>query len=79
LLNGGGLHQRPEVPVDRQLLGVDRLQKATQKHRRSDDILASLSELWGIVPLVNDVALDLAGVTLGAIHRVMHAWRSVLR
>ena len=50
LLNGDGFHQRLEVPVDRLLLGVDRLWKATQKHHRSGDVLASPSELWGIVP-----------------------------
>jgi len=79
LLNGGGFHQRPEVPVDRLLLGVDRLGKTAQKHRRSGDVLASLSELWGIVSSIHDVALDLTGVTTGAAHRVTRAWRSVLR
>ena len=66
LLNGGGFYQHPEVPVDRPLLGVDGLGNAAQKHCRSSNVLASPSELWGIVPLVHDVASDLAGATLGA-------------
>ena len=63
LLNGGGFHQRPEVSVDRLFLGVNRIGKATQKHRRRGNVLASPSELWGIVPLVGDVALNLASTT----------------
>jgi len=51
LLNSGGLHQRPEVSVGCLLLGVGRLGEATQKHRRSNDVLASSSELRGVVPL----------------------------
>ena len=78
LLNGGGFHQRPEVLVDRPLLGVDGLGNTTQKHCRSGDVLASLSELWGVVPLVHDVALDLAGVTPGAARRVTRLGRNVL-
>jgi len=45
--------------------------KAAQKHRRSSDVLASLSKLWGIVPLVDDVVLNLAGATPGAVGRSM--------
>ena len=78
LLNGGGFHQRLEVPVDRLLLGVDKLWKAAQKHRHSGDVLASLSELWGIIPPVHDIALDLAGVTPGAAHRVTFTGCNVL-
>ena len=52
LLNGGGFHQCPEVPVDRLCLGVFRLGKAMQKHCRSGDVLASPSELWGSFPLL---------------------------
>ena len=62
LLNGGGFHQRPEVPVDRLLLGVDRLRKATQKHRRSGNVLASPGELWGIISSIHEVALGYARV-----------------
>ena len=79
LLNGGGFHQCSEVPADCLLLGVVRLGKATQKHRHRGDVLTSLSELWGIISSVHDVALDLAGVTPGAASRVMRTWRSVLR
>ena len=61
------------------LLWVDRLGKATQKHPYRGDVLASPSELWGIVPPVDDVALNLAGVTLGVTRRVTRVWRSVLR
>ena len=60
LLSGGGFHQRLEVPVNRLLLEVDGLCKAAQKHRRSGDVMASPSELWGIIPPIHDVALDLA-------------------
>ena len=78
LLNGGGFDQRPEVPVDCPLLGVDGLRNAVQKHCRSGDVLASPSELWGIIPLVHDVMLDLAGVTLGAARRVTRMERNML-
>ena len=64
--------------MDRLLLGVDRLWKAAQKHHCSGDVLASSGELWGIIPPILDVALDLAGATPGTAHRVTHAWRSVL-
>ena len=63
LLNGDDFYQHPEVPVDRLLLGVDGLRNTAQKHCRGSDVLASLSELWGIVPLIHDVVLDLAGAT----------------
>ena len=64
--------------MDRPLLGVDRPGNAAQKHRRHGDVLASPSELWGIVPPVDDVALNLAGATPGAACRVMRTGRSVL-
>ena len=64
--------------MDRLFLGVVRLGKAAQKHCRSIDVLVSLSELWGIVPPVHDVALDLAGATPGAAHRFMCAGRSMV-
>jgi len=59
--------------------GVDGLWNAAQKHRRNGDVLANSSELWGIIPPVDDVALDLAGVTPGAARRVMRMGRSVVR
>ena len=61
--------------MDRLLLWVDRLRSIAC----SDNVLASPNELWGIVPFVHDVALDLAGVTPGVAHRVTRLWRSVLR
>ena len=79
MLNDGGFHQHPEVLVDRLLVGVDRLREATQKHCYSGNVLASPSELWGIVLPIHDVALHLVGATLGAARRVSRAWRSVLR
>ena len=79
LLNGGGFHQSPKIPVDRLLLGVDRFWKAAQKHCRSGDVLASLSKVWGIVPPVHDVALDLAGATPGAARWVTRMGCGVLR
>ena len=66
MLNGDSFHQCPELPVDRLFLGVVRLGKAAQKHGHGGDVLASPSELWGIVPPIHDVALDLVGVTTGA-------------
>ena len=78
LLNGGGFYQCLEVPVDRPLLGVDGLRNAMQKHCHSGNVLASPSELWGIVPLVHDVVLDLAGATPGATHRAMRMGCNVL-
>ena len=69
-MNGGGFHQCSEVLVDRLFLGVIRLEKATQKHCRDDDVLVGPSELWGVVPPVHDVALDLEGVTPSIAHRV---------
>ena len=71
-------HQRTKVSVDRRLLGVDELGNATQKHCHSSDVLASPSELWGIIPLIHDVILDLAGATPGAAHRVMRMGHNVL-
>lgn len=55
LLNGGCLHQRPEVPVDRLLLGVGRLGEAAQKHLRGSDVPADPTKLRGIVPSSQDV------------------------
>ena len=52
--------------MDRLLLGVNGLGNTAQKHCHSGDVLASPSELWGVVPLVHDVTLDLAGMTSGA-------------
>ena len=77
-MNGDGFYQRPEVLVDRSLLGVDELRNAMSKHCRSGDVLASPSKLWGVVPLVHDVMLDLAGVTSNAACRVMRMGRNVL-
>ena len=65
--------------MDHLFLGVVWLGKAAQKHCRGDDVLASPSELWGIVPPVHDVALDLASATPGAAHWVMRTGRSVVR
>ena len=72
--------------MDRPLLGVDGLENAAQKHCRSGDVLASLSELWGVIPLVLDVTLDLAGAARRVTrmgHNVLHRacrrrWRPVL-
>jgi len=64
--------------VDHLFLGVVRLRKTAQKHCRSGDVLASLSELWGVIPFIHDVALDLAGVTPGATHQVTRMGRNVL-
>ena len=65
--------------MDRLFLWVDSLGKAVQEHHRHGDVLASLSELWGIVSPVDDVALNLAGVTPGATHRVTRMGRIVVR
>ena len=77
-MNSDSFHQHPKVLVDRPLLGVDRLGNTTQKHCRSGDVLVGLSKLWGIIPLIHDVTLDLAGVTLGVAHRVTFMGHNVL-
>ena len=64
--------------MDRLFLWVDGLEKAVQKHHCRGDVLDSPSELWGIVPPIDDVALDLAGVTLGAARWVPRMGSSVL-
>ena len=64
--------------MDRLFLGVVWLRKATQKHRRCGDVLACPSELWGIIPLVDDVVLNPAGVTPGAARRVTCIGRIVV-
>ena len=64
--------------MDRLYLGVVRLGKTAQKHCYGSDVLASLSELWGIVPPIHDIALDLAGVTPGAARWVTRVRRIVL-
>ena len=79
LLNGGGFHQCPEVLVDRLFLGVIRLGEAAQERCRGGDVLASSRELWGIVPPIHDVVLDLAGMTPGAARRSMRMGCSVVR
>ena len=65
--------------MDRLFLGVIQLGKATQNHHRRGDILASPSELWGIVPPVHDVALDLSGVTPSASRWVTHMGHNMVR
>ena len=65
--------------MDRLFLGVVRLGKATQKHYHSSDVLVNLSDLWGIVPPVHDVALDLVGATPGISCRVTRTGHSVVR
>ena len=78
LLNDNCFHQCPEVLVDCLFLGVGRHRKAAQKHCRSNDVLASSSKLWEIIPLVHDVVLDLTGVTPGATRRAMHMGQNML-
>ena len=79
LLNGGSLHQRPKVLVDRLLLVVSRLGEAAQKHHHNNDVLANPSKLRGVIPSIQDVTLDLTGMTLSVIHWVTRMWHSVLR
>ena len=67
------------VRMDRLFLGVVRLGKAAQKHCCGGDVLTGPSELWGIVPPIHGVALDLKGVTPGAARRSMRTGRSVVR
>ena len=64
--------------MDRLPLGVNELRNTAHKHCRSGDVLASPSELWGIIPLVHDVMLDLAGTTPGFACQVMRKGRNVL-
>ena len=67
----------PEVPIDCPLRRVDGLGNTTQKHCCSSDILAGPSELWDIVSLVHNVALDLTSATLGAARWAMRMGRNV--
>ena len=79
LLNGGGLHQCPEVPVDRPFARVVRLGQAAQEHCHGGNVLTGPSELWGIGSPIRGVALDLTGATPGAIRQSMRTGRSVVR
>ena len=65
--------------MDRLFLGVVRLEKATQKHCHSGDVLIGPSKLWGIIPPIHGVMLDPSGVPSGAVHRFMRTGRSVVR
>ena len=65
--------------MDRLFMRVLRLGQVAQKHCRSGDVLIGPSELWGIVPPVHGVALDLTGMTPGAARRSMRMGRSVVR
>ena len=76
-MNGDGLHQCPEVPVDCLFLGVVRFGKVAQKHCLSGDVLIGPSELWRIVPPVHGVVLDTMSVTPGVAHRFMRMEHSV--
>ena len=64
--------------MDYLFLGVGRLGEAAQKHHRSSDVLASSSELRGVVPSIQDVTLDLTGVTPSAARWVARMWRLAL-
>ena len=57
---------------------VVQLRQAVQKHCHSGNVLTSPSELWGIVPPIHGVALNLTGTTLGAVHQSMRMGRSVV-
>ena len=65
--------------MDHLFLGVIRLGKAAQKHCRSSDVLIGPSELWGIVPPIHGVVLDLTGAPPGATRWSMRTGRSVVR
>ena len=79
MLNGSGLHQCSEVPVDRPFTRVVRLRQAAQEHCRGGNVLTGLSELWGIGPPIHGVALDLTGATPGTARRSMRMGNSVVR
>ena len=65
--------------MDRLFLGVVRLRKAMQEHRRRSDVLASPSELWGIIPPVDDVVLYPTSATPPAACRVPRMGRIMVR
>ena len=65
--------------MDHLFMRVVRLGQAAQKHCRGGDVLIGPSKLWGIVPLIHGVALDLTGVTPGAARLSMRTGRSVVR
>ena len=77
MLNGGGLHQCPEVPVDRLFVRVIWFRQATQEHYRGGNVLTGPSELRGIGPRIRGVALDLTGTTPSAIRRSTRMGHSV--
>ena len=79
LLNGGGLHQCPEVPVDRMFTRVVRLGQAAQEHYRGGNVLTGPCELWGVGPSIRGVALDLTGATPSTVRRSARVGRSVTR
>ena len=62
------------MPIPR----VGRLREAAQKHRRSSDVLASLSKLRGVIPSIQYVMLDLTGTIASTAHRVTRMWCSVM-
>ena len=65
--------------MDRLFLWVVRLGEAAQKQCHGGDVLIGLSELWGIVPPVHGVVLDLMGATLGAARRSTCMGHNVVR
>ena len=79
MLNGGSLHQCPEVPVDSPFARVVWFRQATQEHCRGGNVLTGLSELWGIGPPIRGVALDLTGATPSIVRRSVRTGRGVAR
>ena len=65
--------------MDRLFMRVVWLGQATQKHCRGGDVLVRPSKVWGIVPPIHGVVLDLTGVTPGVARRSMRMGHSVVR
>ena len=77
-MDGSGLYENLEVPVDCPLLRVDRLGNTAEKHCYSSDILAGPGELWDIIPLVHDVVLNLTSATPSATRQARRVGHNVL-
>ena len=65
--------------MERLFTRVVRLGQAAQEHCRGDNVLTGPSELQGIGPPNQGVALDLTGATPSAVRRFMRTGRSVVR
>lgn len=62
LLDGGMIHQRPDVAVHLLMVGICRWGQVTLEHRGGRDVLARPHKLQEPVGIPSDVLLDMPGV-----------------